>query len=147
MEDASLETSINPKHQDVLPIHLSPDIQLALVLSTPLKTLTLPLTQLLTLLVSVQRGHRRSQKHLIQANLLMSLDIYFIIDNLHYNNINTKLPPYTLLRQKKFQDCWKKEYSKLCTLEICQFIYRFLTHNLSMKLKILVQIKLLRSLV
>lgn len=68
----------------------------------------------------------------------MLSDICFMINGLHFKDINIILPLYTLSRQKKFQDCWKKRYSKLFIVKICQLIYGFLAYNLWMKLKVLV---------
>ena len=101
MDDTSLETRDNPKYQEVSPTNLLPDILPTLVPSTPLISLTPASTLFSTLLTLAKCGHGRPQKYLIQTNLLTLLDIYFVIDNLHYDDVSVRLPLYTLSRQKK----------------------------------------------
>ena len=59
------------------------------------------LTLLSTLSIPAKRGRGRPRKYPIQTNLLTLSDIRFMMDNSHYDDINVKLPIYTLSRQKK----------------------------------------------
>lgn len=69
------------------------------------------------------------------------------MDNLNYNDVNVKLPLYTLSRQKKITELLKRKYSRLLTQKTFQLVYEFSTHNLLMRSKVTVQIRLLRNLV
>lgn len=77
-------------------MYVSPNIQLTLVVSISLVSSTPLLTLPSILLILIKRGYRRFQKYPIQTNLFTSSDICFMIDNLHYDNVNMRLPSYTL---------------------------------------------------
>lgn len=69
------------------------------------------------------------------------------MNNHNYDNVKVKLPLYTLSRQKKFTELLKKKYSKLLTQKTCQLVYEFSIHNLLIRSKVIVQIRLFRNFV
>lgn len=70
-------------YQDIIPRHTSPDTPTALVPSPPLESSTTPSILTPTLSTPVKRGRGRPRKYPIQANLLTSSDICFVMDNLN----------------------------------------------------------------
>lgn len=108
-KDTSLETRDNPEYQEVSPIHLPPDIPPTLVSSTPLISSTATSTLPSTPSTPAKHGRGRPRKCPIQTNLLTSSDICFVMNNLHYDDVNVRLPPYTLSRQKEISGLLEKE--------------------------------------
>lgn len=51
----------------------------------------------------------KTQKYSTQTNLLTSLDICFVTDNLNYDDINMRLPLYILSRPKEILESLKKK--------------------------------------
>lgn len=95
-EDISLEMRDYSKYKKISLTHLSLNILPTLIPLTLLISSTPTPTLPLTLLIPVKCRCRRPRKYSIQINFLISLDIYFVIDNLSYNNVNLGLFPYTL---------------------------------------------------
>ena len=100
MENTSIKMRDNFEYQEVSITHLLTDILPTLVPSTPLKALSLTSTLSSTLSIPVKRGCKRPQKYPIQTNLPTSSDICFVIYNPNYGDVNVRLFPYTLSRQK-----------------------------------------------
>lgn len=98
IEDTLFEITDNAKYQDVLLTHLFPDILPIFIPSIPLVSLTYTSIFFSIIFILVKRKYRRPQKYLIQTNLLILLNIYFVIDNLYNDFINMRLFLYILLR-------------------------------------------------
>lgn len=112
MENTLLETRDNPKYQKVFLTYLFPDILPTLVPLIPASTL------ISILLTPAKRGRKRPQKYLIQTNLFISLDIYFVIDNLHYDNINVRLSLYILSKQIEISEFLKKRVFQIINAKV-----------------------------
>lgn len=106
IENTLLESHNIPKYQGIIFSYTVLDVS---TLFIPLESLIPVSTLIPTLLTLVKRGHRRPQKYPTQANFLMSSDICFKIDNVHYNDIIVILPPYILSKQKNFLQLLEKE--------------------------------------
>lgn len=117
MKNTLLEMYDNLEYQDISLMHVSPNIWSTLISSLSL-VFSMPHLTLSSLLSTpVKYGQRRPQKYLIDTNFLTSSDIYFIMDHFHYDNINMRLLPYILLKQKEILGLLEKEGFKVVSLE------------------------------
>ena len=108
IENTSLKTSENLNHQNGLFTHLSLNILPTLVSWTPLIWLISTSIPASIPLIPVKYKCRKPQKYLILGNFFRSSNIYYVIDNLYYDVINMKLPPYTLSREKEILELSEK---------------------------------------
>lgn len=70
-------------------------------MSTSCEPLILIFTIISIFSIFIKDGPERSSEYIILINLLISCDIYLMMKNFGYDNINIRLPPYTLLGQKE----------------------------------------------
>lgn len=147
IKNISLETYNHLEHQDVLSIYLRLNISPTLVPSAFLIFLTPTSIPASTFLILVKYGCRKLQKYLILGNFLMSSDIYYVMDNLYYDIINMRLLHILYQSKKNFWSYLRNRYFRMLTQKTCQLVNRFSTHNLMMKSKILILIRLLKNLV
>lgn len=91
----------NSKYQEVLIIYFFSNIILTLVPLISLTFLTPLSILLLTFLILAKSRHGKLQKYLIQIKFFILLHIWFIINNLHNNNLIIRLFLYILSKQKE----------------------------------------------